>query len=258
MQLSDIQQMYEQFNALNASTKFVIAGIATFFVFMYKTFATLYAENDKNEQAIAVKKNEALYKLQAALSIYDKGSKSTEEQNELIYRFAECIIYFDYRLRSKIELFYSNRAETTLNVIRIAIKHEINKMPIAIQAVSTVEQFMLFSVKIVRPVFSVMVVLMYFVLSIFIYINVSQTIGWEAKINMICFFGVIIISFFLLTILIDSLFSNINSIRFSVVQWLYLLIIIFMVLPLRIDWISPIFLIILQFVLFIVFIKSKK
>lgn len=258
MQLSDIQQMYEQFNTLSASTKFFIAGIATFFVFMYKTFATLYAENDKNIQAVAIKKNELLYKLQAGLSIYEKSSKGLQDQNELINKLSECIIYFDYKLRSKIELFYNNRSEATLNVIKIAIKNEVNKMPIAIQEVSTVEQFILFSIKIVRPVFSVMVVLMYFVLSIFIYINVSQTIGWATKINMICFFGVIIVSFFLLTILVDSLFNNIKSVRFSILEWLYLAFIILMVFPLRIDWISPIFLIIMQFVLFIFFIKSKK
>lgn len=258
MQMLDIQAIYEQFDALSASTKFMIAGVATFFVFMYKTFATMYAENDKNAQAIAIKKNELLYKLQAALSIYDKSSKNLQDQNDLINKFSECILYFDYRLRSKIELFYNNRSEATLNVIKSAVKGEINKLPIAIQDVSSVEQFVSFSSKIVRPVFSVMIIIMYLILSVFIYINVIQVVGMEAKIKMICFFGVMIISLFLFTILLDSLFHNIKSVRFSFIQWLYLITIILMVFPLKIFWISPIFFIVLQMVLFVLFLRSKK
>lgn len=34
MQMIDIQAMYEQFNTLSASTKFMIAGVATFCIYV--------------------------------------------------------------------------------------------------------------------------------------------------------------------------------------------------------------------------------
>ncbi len=214
MQMIDIQAMYEQFNTLSASTKFMIAGVATFFVFMYKTFATMYAENDKNMQSTSTQKLEILFKLQAALSIYSKSSKHVTDQNELIYVLADTMMYLDFRLRKKVELFYENRSDHTLQLIEKQIRDELNNSHTVLGKKLSTERFFQFASNMVRPVFPVFISLIFIAISLFIVIHSMLTGDIYKQLEIVAGYFSVLIALFMFVVLTDLLINDFKNVRF--------------------------------------------
>lgn len=230
MQMIDIQAVYEQFNALSASVKFLIAGVATFFVFMYKTFATMYAENDKNQQGIANQKLETLFKLQAALSIYQKSSKQIADQNELIYTLADTMMYLDFKLRKKVELFYENRSDHTLQIIEKQIVDELNSSHTFSSKTLSTERFFQFTSNMIRPLFPIFASLVFIAISLFIVIHSMLTGNIYAQVEIVAGYFSALIALFMLVLLIDLVINDFKNIHF---RWIPLIgSILIIVLPL--------------------------
>lgn len=214
MQMLNIQAIYEQFDAMSASTKFMIAGVATFFVFMYKTFATMYAENDKNAQAISNQKSETLFKMQAALSIYNKSSKQLTDQNELIYTLADTMMYLDFKLRKKVELFYENRSDRTLQIIEKQIIEELNSSHTFSGRTLSTERFFQFASNMVRPLFPVFASLIFIAVSLFIVIHSMLTGNIYAQLEIVVGYFSALIAVFMLALLIDLVINDFKSVHF--------------------------------------------
>lgn len=214
MQMIDIQAVYEQFNALSASIKFLIAGVATFFVFMYKTFATMYAENDKNAKTISNQKVEILFKLQAGLSIYQKSSKQIADQNELIYTLADTMIYLDFKLRKKVELFYENRSDHTLQLIEKQITYELNNSHMILRKKLPTERFFLFTSNMVRPLFPVLISLIFIAVSFFIVINSMLTGDIYKQLEIVAGYFSILIALFMFVVLVDLMINDFKNVQF--------------------------------------------
>ncbi|WCT57948.1 hypothetical protein PQ456_10665 [Paenibacillus kyungheensis] len=258
MQMIDIQAVYEQFNTLSASIKFLIAGVATFFVFMYKTFATMYAENDKNVQSTSTQKLEILFKLQAALSIYSKSTKQIADQNELIYILANTMMYLDFRLRKKIELFYENRSDHTLQLIEKQITYELNNSHMILRKKLPTERFFLFTSNMVRPLFPVLISLIFIAVSFFIVINSMLTGDIYKQLEIVAGYFSVLNALFIFILLINVVIEDFKSVHF---RWIPLIgSIIIIVLPLLLmNPLIPVFAILFtQIIIFIGMIFANK
>lgn len=258
MQMIDIQAVYEQFNALSASIKFLIAGVATFFVFMYKTFATMYAENDKNAKTISNQKVEILFKLQAGLSIYQKSSKQIADQNELIYTLADTMMYLDFKLRKKVELFYENRSDHTLQIIEKQIVDELNSSHTFSSKTLSIERFFQFTSNMIRPLFPVFASLVFIAISIFIVIHSMLTGNIYAQLEIVAGYFSVLNALFIFILLINVVIEDFKSVHF---RWIPLIgSIIIIVLPLLLmNPLIPVFAILFtQIIIFIGMIFANK
>ncbi|NEW06874.1 hypothetical protein GK047_12750 [Paenibacillus sp. SYP-B3998] len=146
-----LHEVYNQIINLDPVVKFIVTFIIALSAFLYKTFLNLYSEDDKQIQPLKIKEGELLGKLEAFISIYEKGAKDLTAQDKLIERFGECYCYLPWEHKQKVRLFYENRSDSALATLKKLISSRSDSISTFGEKTLLIDQISSFITKICRP-----------------------------------------------------------------------------------------------------------
>ncbi|WP_261305934.1 hypothetical protein [Paenibacillus andongensis] len=93
--------IYNQFSELDPASKLFFTLFFGLVIFLYKTFFSMFSEEDKQFQPLKFKTGELLGKLESAIIIYENSQKDRSAKDKLIEKFGECYVYFSWELKKK-------------------------------------------------------------------------------------------------------------------------------------------------------------
>ncbi|MCD1257642.1 hypothetical protein B5M42_002160 [Paenibacillus athensensis] len=221
-----LHEVYIQIINLDPATKFIITFLIGLGAFLYKTFLNLYSENDKQTQPIKIKEGELLAKLEAAIAIYEKGTKDLIAQDKLVEKLGECYCYLSTEHKQKVRLFYENRSDSTLATLRKLTCDRVDQISTFGEKPLLIDQISSYIKKICRPLAPLISISILLILIAVNYSTYLQENSFWGKLNVTASWTSGMLSLVLSLSMINILIENrwIRGLGFK--PWAYITIII--------------------------------
>lgn len=160
------QEVYISFSSWSSTGKFYFSLFVALVFFLYKTFLTMYTENEKAKQATDLKASEQMSKLMAQMAVYFGGAKDGAAQDRIITSLGEAYPYFNYRMRSKIQMYYANRSDAALRTLQKLVNERAEFIINSNEKQTGIEKMLAFNSRIIRPFFPILILIVLLIFAI--------------------------------------------------------------------------------------------
>ncbi len=153
------QEVYISFSSWSSTSKFYFSLFVALVFFLYKTFLTMYTENEKAKQATDLKASEQMSKLMAQMAVYFGGVKDHAAQDRIITSLGEAYPYLNHRVRSKIQMYYANRSDAALRTLQKSVNEAVESLITSNGKQTGIDKILWFNSRIIRPFFPIVVLI---------------------------------------------------------------------------------------------------